>query len=126
MERSVGQQDDAGQKDPPRSLAGVKALDIQAICRSNADGALDLTALLQHLLIERSDTGKTWAQRLVEGWINDAVEGNPKAIVDILDRTEKRRAAAASAAVALPPINDEIAGKILEILSGSGEVATDP
>jgi hypothetical protein len=122
--RTMDQRGDAVREGKLPDVLGAEPLDLRSIGPSEDDVALDLTGLLRRLLAGCNTTGKTWAQQLVEGWVVDALEGDPKAIVDILDRTEKRRAAEASAAAALPPIDDEIAGKILEIICGSGEVAT--
>jgi hypothetical protein len=105
-------------------VLGAEPLDLRAIGSSEDDFHLDLTGLLRRLLIVRNDQGKMWGQQMVEGWVVDALEGDPKAITDIIDRTEKRRVAQASAAAELSPIDDETAGKILEIISGPGEVAT--
>jgi hypothetical protein len=105
-------------------LPGAVALDLRTLGTSKDDVDLDLTALLRCILVGRHVRGKTWAQLVAEGWIVDALEGNPRAIEDILDRTEKGRLAAALQADACPPIDDETVGQILEILCGSGDVAT--
>jgi hypothetical protein len=107
-------------------VLGAEPLDLRTLGRSEDDFDLDLTGLLRRLLIGCNAHEKTWAQQLAEGWIVDALEGDPRAIVDIIDRTEKRRAAEVSAAAAQPPIDDATAGRILEIISGSGDVATGP
>jgi hypothetical protein len=121
--RTTDQRGDAVREGKLPDVLGAEALDLRSIGRSPDDFAPDLTGLLLRLLSGCNADKKTWAQQLAEGWIVDALEGEPRAIVDILDRTEKRRAAEASAAAALPPIDDDIAGKILEIISGSGEGA---
>jgi hypothetical protein len=105
-------------------VLGAPPLDLWTLGTSEDEVALDMTALLRRLLVGRHDGGKTWAQLVSEGWIVDALEGNPRAIEDIFGRIEKGRLAAASAAEARPPIDDETAGKVLEVLCGSGEVAT--
>jgi hypothetical protein len=122
--RSSDQRGDAVRGGKLPDVLGAEPLDLRMIGSSEDDFNLDLTALLPRLLVVRSDKGKMWGQHIVEGWIVDALEGDPKAIMDIIDRTEERRAAQASAAAKLAPIDDETAGKILEIISGSGEVAT--
>lgn len=119
----MDQRGDAVREGRLPDVLGAEPLDLRTIGTSEDDFELDLTALLRRLLVVRNDGKKTWAQQLVEGWIVDALEGDPKAIVDLIDRIEKRRLAAASAAAALPPIDDATAGKILEIISGSGDVA---
>jgi hypothetical protein len=121
--RNTDQRGDAVRGGKLPDVLGAEPLDLRAIDSSEDDVALDLTALLCRLLAGCNDEGKTWAQQLVEGWIVDGLEGEPRAIADIFDRTEKRRLAAASAASTLPPMDDETAGKILEIIGGSGEVA---
>jgi hypothetical protein len=100
------------------------ALDLRALGFLDEGGALSLTGVLCHLLALQDSLGKSWGQRLVEIWIAGALNGNPRAIEDILDRTEKGRPARMSAAVAPPAIDDEMASKILEVLCGRGEDAT--
>jgi hypothetical protein len=122
--RSIDQRGDAVREGKLPNVLGAGPLDLRAIGSSEDDFHLDLTGQLRRLLVLCNDEGKTWAQQMAEGWIVDAVEGDPRAIVDIFDRIEKRRTAEVSAAADLPPIDDETAVKILEIISGSGEVAT--
>ncbi len=124
MARSTDQRGDAIREGKLLDILGAEPLDVRAIGSSEDDFHLDLTGLLRRLLVGCNDKGKTWAQQIAEGWIVDAVDGDPRAIVNIFDRIEKRRAVEASAAADLPPIDDETAAKILEIISGSGEVAT--
>ena len=124
MARSTEQRGDAVREGKLPDVLGAEPLDLRAIGDSEDDFNLDLTGLLRRLLTGYGRNKKTHAQQLVEGWIVDALEGEPKAIVDIIDRTEKRRAAEVSAAAALPPIDDATAGKILEIISGPGDVTT--
>ena len=104
-------------------VLGAPPLDFRTLGSPEDDVDLDMTALLRRLLVVRNKKGKTWVQLMAEGWIVDALEGSPKAIEDIFDRIEKARHARASAAAGLPPIDDETACKILEVLSGSGGVA---
>jgi hypothetical protein len=122
--RSIEQRGDAVREGKLPDVLGAEPLDLRSIGHSEDDFDIDLTGLLRRLLSGHNARKKTHAQQLVEGWIVDALEGDPKAIVDIIDRTEKRRAAEVSAAAALPPIDDVTAGKILEIISGPCDVAT--
>jgi hypothetical protein len=103
---------------------GARPLDLRALGLLEDDGALNLTDVLCRLLVVADGAGKTWAQRLIEGWIVDALDGNHRAIEDILDRTEKGRLARAPAGDTIPPIDDETASKILEALCGRGDDAT--
>lgn len=100
------------------------ALDLRTLGLLEEGGVLNLTGVLCHLLALEDGLGKSWGQRLVEIWIAGALNGNPRAIEDILDRTEKGRPARTSAAAAPPAIDDEMASKILEVLCGRGEDAT--
>ncbi len=124
MARSVDQRGDAVREGKLPDVLGAEPLDLRTIGTSEDDFDLDLTALLRRLLVGCNHRKKTWGQQIIEGWIVDALEGDPKAIMDIIDRIEKRRLAAASTAATLPPIDDETASKVLEIICGSGEVAT--
>jgi len=101
----------------------VAPLDLQAVGLIEEGGIVNLTGVLSRLLLEEDEGGKTRAQQMVEGWITDALEGNPRAIEDIFDRTEKGRLARASAPAATPSIDDGTASKILEVLCGRGEDA---
>jgi hypothetical protein len=123
LAKAVEQRGDLVREGRIPDVLGFGPLDLRSLGRSEDEAALDMTALLRRLLVGRNDGGKTWAQFVAEGWVVDALEGSPKAIEDILDRIEKGRLAGASAAAALPPIDDETAGKVLELLCVSGEVA---
>jgi hypothetical protein len=110
---------------PIKQLFGAGRLDLRALGLLEEGGALNLTGVLCRLLVVEDGQGKTWAQRMAEVWVVDALEGNPRAIEDILDRIEKGRLARASAAAAvLPSIDDGTASKILEVLCDRGEDAT--
>jgi hypothetical protein len=100
------------------------ALNLRALGLLEEGGVLNLTGVLCHLLALEDGSGKSWGQRLSEIWIASALSGNPRAIEDILDRTDKGRPARTSAAVAAPGIDDQTASKILEVLCGRGEDAT--
>lgn len=104
-----------------RQLAGVGILDLPSLGLLDEGGGPDLTGLLCHLLGAKDDKGKTWGQRMVEGWVFDAVEGNPRAIEDILDRIEKWRLARASTPDASPSLGEASLSKILEALCDRGE-----
>jgi hypothetical protein len=100
-------------------------LDLRGLGLLGEGGALDMAGMIGHLLLGEDGGRKTWAQRMGELWIVEAIKGNARAIEDILDRTGEVRVARTSAAAAAPPaIDDETARKVLEILSGSGEDAT--
>jgi hypothetical protein len=101
-------------------LPWVKPVDIRTLGGPEGDVDLNLPALLRRLLVAEKE-GKTLAQWLLEGLIVDALEGNPRATQDVLDRADQGRPAGDPANAALSPIDDETAIKILEILSGSGE-----
>ena len=103
---------------------GAKPLELKKLCFLGDDGSLDLTGVLCHLLVVENDAGKTWGQRIVEGWIHDAEQGNPRAIEDILDRNDKRWLNRSSDSAAPPAIDDSTVSRILEVLSGRGDVAT--
>lgn len=103
-----------------RELEGLGPLDLRALGFIEEDGAVNVTGLLFRLLSEKDTHGKSWIQRLAEGWIRDAVDGNPRAAEDILDRTEKGWAARAAARSAVPSIDDGTASEILEVLSDCG------
>ena len=125
MAKTTEQRGDLVREDRLPDVLGAPPLDLRTLGTSEDEVALDMTALLRRLLVGRHATkGKTWAQFVAEGWVVDALEGNPRAIEDLFDRTEKRRLAGASAAEAPPSIDDETADKVLEVLCGSGEVAT--
>lgn len=112
----------AGSKEGrPRELEGVGPLDLRALGFIEEGGAVNLTGLLSRLLGEKELSGKTWAQRLAEGWIHDAAGGNPRATEDIFDRAEKAWAARSAAASVVSPIDDGTASEILEVLSGRGD-----
>ncbi len=105
-------------------IPGAPPLDLRTLGNSADDIDLDLAALLRRLLFGCYHQGKSWIQLVAEGWVVDALEGNPKAIEDIFDRIEKARLARASATDADPPIDDEMASKVLGVLSDSGVGAT--
>ncbi len=121
MARSNDQRGEALRDGRVPQLPGAGALDLRAP-DALADGAiLDLAALLRRLLIGvEAHTGKSWAQRLLEGWIVDALDGDPKAMDGILTRGEVDRPAAAKADESPAPVDDRTARKILEVLCGSG------
>ena len=101
-------------------------MDLRTLGGSEGDVDLNLPALLRRLLIAADKQGKTWAQWLLEGLVIDALEGNLRAIEEVLDRAEKGRPAGNSADATLSPIDDQTAIKILEILCGSpGPPASD-
>lgn len=102
---------------------GAPPLDLRALGLVEEGGALNLTGVLCQLLVVEDGERKTWAQRMAEVWIVDALGGNPRAIEDILDRTDEGRPARASTATVPPPIDDATASKILEVLCGRGEDA---
>jgi hypothetical protein len=118
--KAVEQRGDLVREGRIPDVLGLGPLDLRSLGRSEDEAALDMTALLRRLLVGRNDKEKTWAQVMAEGWVVDALEGSPKAIEDIFDRIDKGRLAGASAAAGLPPLDDETACKILEVLSGSG------
>jgi hypothetical protein len=124
MSRAAKESDAAPREEQVTKRLQAGPLDLQALGLLEDGVALDLTGLLCHLLTLQDSEGKTWAQRIVEGWLFDALEGEPRAIEDILDRTEKGRLARASAIAVLPPIDEGTANKILEILCGRGDDAT--
>lgn len=101
-------------------LPWVKPVDLQTLGGPEGDVDLNLPALLRHLLVAEKE-GKTLAQWLLEGLLVDALEGNLRATEEVLDRAEKGRPAGDPADAALPPIDDETAIKILEVLCGSPE-----
>jgi hypothetical protein len=123
LAKNTEQRGDLVREDKLPDVLGAPPLDLRTLGTSEDEIALDMTALLRRLLVVRNNKGKTWAQSVSEGWVVDALEGDPRAIIDICDRIEKGRLAGASAAAGLPPIDDETACKILEVLSGSGGVA---
>ena len=102
-------------------LPGVEPVDLRTLGGPEGDVDLNLAALLRRLLIVADDEGKTWAQWLLEGLVVDALEGNLRAVEQVLDRAEKRRPAEDPAGAALPPIDDRTVTKILEVLCGSPE-----
>lgn len=110
--------------DAAKQVPGAGPLDLRALGLLGEGGALDLTGLMNRILLVEDGAGKSWAQRMVEVWIVEALEANPRAIEDIFDRAEKVRLARESMAAGPSSIDDETAGKILEVLCGSGEVAT--
>jgi hypothetical protein len=120
LAKTTEQRGDLVRDDQIPDVLGAPPLDLRTLGSPEDDVDLDMTALLRRLLFVRNKKGKTWVQLMAEGWIVDALEGSPKAIEDIFDRIEKARHARASAAVGLPPIDDDTACKILEVLSGSG------
>jgi hypothetical protein len=124
MSRTVAGPDAAVGEGRTKQLFGAGPIDLQALGFLEEGGALNLTGVLCRLLVVEDGQGKTWAQRMAEVWVVDALEGNPRAIEDILDRIEKGRLARASAAAVLPSIDDGTASKILEVLCGRGEDAT--
>ena len=101
-------------------LTWVEPVDLGTLGGPEGDVDLNLPALLRRLLVAKKD-GKTLAQWLLEGLVVDALEGNLRAAEGLLDRAEKGRPAGDSAGAALPPIDDQTAIKILEVLCGSPE-----
>lgn len=69
----------------------VEPLELRPTGHPEGSVDVNLTGLLCRLLALPGDKGKTWAQKVVEGWIGNAVTGEPRAIVDIFDRTGKGR-----------------------------------
>jgi hypothetical protein len=110
-------------EDLGHQLLGAGPLELRPTGDPEGCVDLNLPGLLSRLLAQGdgTDSGKTRAQRLIEAWIVEALKGNPRVLEDILDRTEKGRLAGASAAAAPPPIDDQTASKILEVLCGDGE-----
>ena len=107
--------------DGARQLDGVGPLELRPTGHPEGSVDVNLTGLLCRLLALPDDKGKTWAQKVAEGWIDDAVTGDPRAILDIFDRTGKGRPAEASAADAPPQIKEQTASEILEVLGGDGQ-----
>ncbi|MHB1556499.1 MAG: hypothetical protein ACYC61_03345 [Isosphaeraceae bacterium] len=82
--------------------------------------ALDLRALLRRLLIEAETPGsKTWAQRVLEGWIVDAIEGDTRVVDGIFVRSEVDRPAAEAADETPLIVDERTTSTILEVLCGS-------
>jgi hypothetical protein len=76
---------------------------------------LSLRDLLRRRLSQAEiDTTKTWAQRLIEAWIGEALGGNFRALQEIVERIDgdSTRESASTA----PPLDEHTARKILEIL----------
>jgi hypothetical protein len=105
-------------------LPGSQPLELPGLGLVREGSDPNLTGLMGYLLLRHDERGKTWGQRIVEVWIVEALNGNPRAIVDILDRTEKGPPGRTPDVVAAPSIDDRIASKILEIVCDRGEEAT--
>jgi hypothetical protein len=61
------------------------------------------------------DNGKTFSQGLIDAWIGEALDGNFRALQEIVERVDGESIHASKASE--PPMIDEhVAGKILEIL----------
>lgn len=119
MARNTPQRGDT-LKDGLIGLSGVEPVDLRTLDDPDNDVDLNMPALLRRLLVAGTE-GKTWAQWLLEGLVIDALEGNPRAVQEVLDRTEQRRPTGNSADAALPPLDDQAVTKILEVLCGSPE-----
>jgi hypothetical protein len=104
-----------------RQLAGVGILELRPTGDPEGTVDVNLTGLLCRLLALPGNKGKTWAQLVAEGWISDAVTGDTRATMDIFDRTGKACPSRESAADVPPPINDQTASKVLEVLCDDGE-----
>ncbi len=99
----------------------VEPLELRPTGHPEGSVDVNLTGLLCRLLALPGDKGKTWAQKVVEGWIGNAVTGEPRAIVDIFDRTGKGRPAEAPAAEAPQQVKGQTISEILEVLSRDGQ-----
>jgi hypothetical protein len=124
MARSMDQRGDAVKEGRLPDVLGVETLDLRTVGDPENDVELNLPALLRHLLARRNNHGKTWAQLLIEGWIVDALEGNFRALEEVLDRAGTGRPSGASAADDFSPLDDAMISKIVEALCETGEDAT--
>jgi hypothetical protein len=98
-------------------LDKVEPLELRPTGHPEGSVDVNLTGLLCRLLALPDDKGKTWAQKVAEGWIANAVTGEPRAIVDIFDRTGKGRPAEAPVAEAPQQVKGRTISEILEVLS---------
>ncbi len=107
--------------DGARLLDEVGPLELRPTGHPEGTVDVNLTGLLCRLLALPGDKGKTWAQKMAEVWIDAAVTGDPRAILDIFDRTGKAYTSRESAADPPPPIDDQTASEVLEVIGGDGE-----
>ena len=69
---------------PPLVLRGLPSTAV-----SPAAGDVDLRALLRSYLTSiDAESGRTFADRLIESWVGLAIAGNFKALQEILERTQ--------------------------------------
>jgi hypothetical protein len=107
--------------DGARLLDEVGPLELRPTGHPEGTVDVNLTGLLCRLLALPGDKGKTWAQKVAEVWIDTAVTGDPRAILDIFDRTGKGRPAEAPAAEAPQQVEGQTISEILEVLSRDGQ-----
>jgi hypothetical protein len=104
-----------------RQLEGVGPLELRPTGHPEGSVDVNMAGLLCRLLAIPNKEGKTRAQLVAEGWIDDAVKGDHRAILDVFDRSEKGRPAETSAADALPHLKGQTISEILEVLSRDGQ-----
>jgi hypothetical protein len=79
--------------------------------------SLNLTALLRRQLAQvDSGTNRTWAQRLIEVWILEALEGNMRAFQEILERIDGNSSSRPPDLPGPPLLEESTACQILEAL----------
>ncbi len=120
MPKSNDQRGEALRDGRVPELPGVGVIDPRDP-EGRAEGdLLDLSSLLKRLLLAaEKDGSKTWAQRLLEGWIVGALEGDHKVVDGIFDRCQVSRPSAAAADERPLLVDERTAGTILETLCDS-------
>lgn len=121
MARTTDQRGDALTEGRIPQLPGAEPMDLRNLGFLSERDPLDLSRLMRHLLVGVEETTKkTWAQRLIEAWIIDALEGNARAIEEILVQCKTTHDAGNKTADGQLAIGDDLAGRILEVLCDSG------
>jgi hypothetical protein len=76
-----------------------------------------LTGLLRHRLAQVDETtNSTWAERLIETWIIEAVKGNFRALQEILNRVDGAARVDGTPEARVLALDERTSAKILEAL----------
>jgi hypothetical protein len=100
-----------------RSFASEKRSDPVSASSQPADRPVSLIELLRRRLAQVDEaTNATWAERLIEAWIIEALKGNFRALQEILNRVEGERVVDGETHGGALAVDEQTAAKILEAL----------
>jgi hypothetical protein len=100
-----------------RTLVEAEASGGQAPALPEDEAQLSLTRLLRRQLSQvDTNSNRTWAQRVIEVWILEALEGNFRALQEILERVDGDPAGRVPAAPGPSLLEESTACRILEAI----------